>query len=240
MHPVDPARSGETHGSDVLPMARAVGLLAPWLVIAGVALAAGEPGAATPQALVERLETAAAAGDLAAFVSCMTPPQRHTYVVHKLAKAETMLAMIGAGGSPAAAGANDTAAATAAVAAFAARQEPILLPAELAAFRDAILVKHGIAGRLGGRNAAGLSAEEQAALFAGVDTGALAVDLTSLVDSLVPPGQRRPDRLLAGFPPDVGAPRVDGDRAVAPAGEMELELVRLDDGRWYLELPRRN
>ena len=239
-NPHRPPASGSRRVASQPAGLRFASLVALWLLalLPGPLAASADTGAATPQALVERLSAAARSGDLAAFVSCLKPEQRHVYAVHELNALDTMMAFF-AGAEPGAPPA-DAAAAAQQVAAFRASSDPILEPARLMAFREAVLVKHRIRERLDGRSAAAIPAAEYAALFAEVDEGELCADLSAVVDALVPQERRRPHRLLAGFPAgELGAPKVEGDRAAVQAGDVRLDLVRLDDGRWYLEMPAR-
>src|SRR6188508_1433725 len=128
------------------PRCAAAGLFAVLaLAAAAPSLAAEPPGAATPEALVTRLRAAAEQGDLAEVANCTAPEQRRVWATAMLRKGSMMMQMLGAseGAEPAASGTPAQQ-----VAAFKARPERIAYPAELNAFHQAILEKHGIAARL--------------------------------------------------------------------------------------------
>jgi hypothetical protein len=230
-------RRGCTPASQGLVRSRvATLLLAGGLSALGAAATAGEAGAPTPEQLMTRVAAAAAANDVTEFARCLAPAVLPHWGAAKLRQADVMMTMLGGGEAPDPGNpVPDAATAATQVAAFAAREEPILDPEELDRFYRAILGKHGI----GGRTYAGLTGPELEAAFAGVDVPALVADVRALVDSLVPPAERRPDGLLAGFPRGTPAVKVRGDSAEAKVDGTTLELVRLD-GRWYLHLePRR-
>lgn len=196
------------------------------------ARAAEPPGAATPEALVARLRAAAQHDDLAEVANCTAPEQRVVWAAAMLRKGRVMMQMLGGddGAAPASASAGTPAQQ---VEAFKARPERIALPAELAAFHQAILEKHGIAARLD-KDGPPRSDAAAAKLLAGVDQGALIADLQALIDSLLDPSRREHPKY---FPDeDVGPLQVKGDHATAKCGGCQLELVRVD-GRWYRLLP---
>lgn len=209
----------------------AAGLFAAFALAAAAPSAAAEPpGAATPEALVARLRAAAEQGDLAEVANCTAPEQRRVWATAMLRKGSMMMQMLGAGE-----GAAPTASGTPAqqVEAFKARPERIAYPAELNAFHQAILEKHGIATRVA-KDGPPATDAAAAALLEGVDQGALIADLTALVDSLLDPSRREHPKYFPDA--DVGPFEVKGDHAKAKCGGCELELVRVG-GRWYQLLP---
>lgn len=196
------------------------------------AAAAEPPGAATPEALVARLRAAAKRGDLAEVANCTAPEQRRVWATAMLRKGMMMMQMLGVDDdATTAAGGGGTPAQQ--IEAFKARPERIALPAELGAFHQAILEKHGIAARLA-KSGPPASDAAAAALLEGVDEGALITDLTALVDSLLDPSRREHPKYFPDA--DVGPFEVKGDHAKAKCGGCELELVRVG-GRWYQLLP---
>ena len=201
------------------------------LAAAAPSLAAEPPGAATPEALVARLRAAAERGDLAEVANCTAPEQRRVWATAMLRKGSMMMQMLGAGegDAPAAGGATPAQQ----VEAFKARPERIAYPAELYAFQQAILEKHGIAARLA-KSGPPTSDAAAVALLEGVDQGALIADMTALVDSLLDPSRREHPKYFPDT--DVGPLEVKGDRAKAKCGDCQLELVRVG-GRWYQLLP---
>jgi len=213
-------------------LAAALLLVLPALLRPSALRAAEPPGAATPEALVARLRAAAQRDDLAEVANCTAPEQRLVWAAAMLRKGAMMMQFFdsGDGAAPAAADAGTPAQQ---VEAFKARPERIAMPAELQAFHQAILEKHGIAARLGKE---GPPANDAAAakLLAGVDQGALIADMTALVDSLLDPSRREHPKY---FPDEeVGPFEVKGDHAKAKCGDCQLELVRVA-GRWYQLLP---
>ena len=202
----------------------------PLAILAMPSWAGEPPGAESPQALVERMRAAVKGGNTAEFASCIAPAQRRQWAVAMLRKGKMMMDMLDQSAEAAKTG--DAAARSAAaerVAGFRARPEPIRVPAELQAFHEAILQKHGLAGRPMDLS----SAAGTAALLAGVDEAALIDDLTALIDSLVEPARRKKPE---DFPPDVRDFRIKGDKATARAGDVQLDFVRVD-GRWYELMP---
>lgn len=158
------------------------------LAAALAAQAAEPPGAATPEALVARLRAAAGRDDLAEVANCTAPDQRRVWATSLLRKGRVMMQMLGAddGDAPAAAQGGTPAEQ---VEAFKARPERIALPAELQAFHQAILEKHGLAAGLA-KDGPPPSDAATAKLLDGVDQGALIADLTALIDSLLDPSRR--------------------------------------------------
>ena len=198
----------------------------PLAILAVPAWAGEPPGADSPQALVERLRAAITRGDTAEIASCIAPEQRRQWAVAMLKRGKVMMDMLEQDAeAQATTDAAGRAAAAGRVADFRARPEPIRVPAELHAFHEAILQKHGLAGR---RMDLGSEAGT-AALLAGVDEPALIADLTALIDSLVEPARRQH---AGDFPTDVRDFRIRGDKATARAGDGQLDFVRVD-GRWY-------
>jgi hypothetical protein len=119
------------------------------------------------------------------------------------------------------------------VEAFKARPERIAAPAELGAFHQAILEKHGLAARLA-KDGAPTSDAAATKLLEGVDQGALIADLTALVDSLLDPSRREHPQYFPDT--EVGPLVIKGDHATAKCGDCQVELVRVG-GRWYELLP---
>src|SRR5689334_6172 len=202
----------------------------PLVILSLPAWAGDPPGAASPQALVERMRAAVNGGNTAEIASCIAPAQRRQWAVAMLRKGKTMMDLLGQSAEAGkAVDAADRSAAAERVAGFRARTEPMRVTAELQAFHEAILQKHGLAGR-----SMDLGSEAgTAALLAGVDEAALIDDLTALIDSLVEPARRKKP---ADFPADVRDFRIKGDKATARAGDVQLDFVRVD-GRWYELMP---
>jgi hypothetical protein len=194
--------------------------------------AAEPPGAATPEALVARLRAAAQHDDLAEVANCTAPDQRRVWAAAMLRKGDVMMTMLGVEDGAAGAAAQGATPAQQ-VEAFKARPERIAVPAELGAFYQAILEKHGIAARLA-KGGAPRDDAATAKLLEGVDEGALIADLTALIDSLLDPSRREHPTYFPDT--EVGPFEVKGDRAKAKCGDCQVELVRVG-GRWYHLLP---
>lgn len=205
-------------------------LVVPFVLLAAPAGAGEPPGAASPQALVERLRAAVTRGDTAELASCIAPEQRRQWALSLLRRGRMMMEMLEQSAEAGAAGdAAGREAAAQRVAQFRTRPEPLRATADLRSFHESILQKHGLAGRkmdLGDEAGA-------ATLLAGVDEAALIDDLTALIDSLIAPAERRH---ASEFPADVRDYRITGDKATAKAGDITLDFVRVD-GRWYELMP---
>ena len=208
------------------------------IVATATSRAAEPPGAATPEALVARLRAAAQRDDLAEVANCTAPEQRRIWAASMLRKGDVMMTMLGVEGDAAPAAATATSPAQQ-VEAFKARPERIAVPAELGAFYQAILEKHGIAARLA-KSGAPRDDAGSAKLLEGVDEGALIADLAALIDSLLDPSRREHPTYFPDT--EVGPFEVKGDRAKAKVsqenqcGDCQVELVRVG-GRWYHLLP---
>jgi hypothetical protein len=211
----------------VLPMAAVV------LVVAGAG-AAGQAtrptyGAASPQALVGRLNAAIAAKNLAEIVNCMDADSRVETSAGVLALTIMMVTM------PDLAGASDDISPE--IAAALTPEQKAANDTERQRARDrergkakaqlaAVLKRHGLPDF----TAPGLQlpqGEARKKQLAAADHGALVRDLLGFIG---PAGAEAPDLPLTG---QVRSLKVSGSRATATAGTQAVALVQRN-GRWYL------
>lgn len=242
-----------------LPLAAAL-LAAP--LLGAQAPAAGEPpGAATPQALVERLNAATEAEDLGEIANCLAPDDRAELVLGMVAATGMMVAFMQMGSDLALGMAEGMAEGLAEglggeelspeqkaemeAEMEAGRQEAAAKAAALEKRYTAAIEKHGL-GRLLSEEGPGIElgedGEELKRLLAGVDQGALLEELMALLTELGDDGPIEIDSSEGDGPLDLPETVTDltvegDDRAIARAGDETLELVRID-GRWYVKAPR--
>jgi hypothetical protein len=216
-------------------------LAAPWS-----AAAAEAPGAATPEALVARLQAAAESGDLVEVAACMTPDDRAEMTVGMLVVTGMMVAFSQMGGEMAEGMAEGMADAFGEgepsgeqrAAVDAGRAEMEAKAGELEARYTAILDKHGLAERMGAdppENTGGTGTQAMREMLAGVDDVALLGDLFGLLEEIGEGDAMSGESKLPEGPIEVVS--VEGDRATARAGDQTVEMVRID-GRWYFEAPK--
>lgn len=214
-------------------------LVASLAIVPGVALAAPvePPGAASPEALVARLNKAQAAGDLGELVNCIEPEGRAEMSGVFLAGALMMVSFMDLGGEMAAgmaegmAGEEMTAEQKAEM--EKGKQEAAKKSQAAKASLSAVLEKHGLPDLLD--EGVELPEEGPDSLLSNVDQGALVRDLMGVLEGIGLDASEE-----AGSEMPVSATitdyEVDGDRATARAGEETVEFVRLE-GRWFLEAP---
>jgi hypothetical protein len=220
----------------------AAALLAPPLA------AAEPPGAATPQALVERLNAAARNRDVAEVANCLAPEQRDELVLGMVAATGLMVGFMkmsgdlavgvvtgmgGEGEVPAAEGMTDEQKA----AAVKARAEALAKVAAIEKRYQATIDKYGLGDLMSGEGGAmelGQNAASARERLAGVDAGALLGELMALFEEMGAgnPLEANPETL----PKEITGLVVEGDHASARAGDEAVELVEID-GRWYLRKP---
>jgi hypothetical protein len=216
-------------------------LAAPWS-----AAAAEAPGAATPEALVARLQAAAESGDLVEVAACMTPDDRAEMTVGMLVVTGMMVAFSQMGGEMAEGMAEGMADAFGEgepsgeqrAAVDAGRAEMEAKAGELEARYTAILDKHGLAERMEAdppENTGGTGTQAMREMLAGVDDVALLGDLFGLLEEIGEGDAMSGESKLPEGPIEVVS--VEGDRATARAGDQTVEMVRID-GRWYFEAPK--
>lgn len=206
-----------------------LGLLLAVALTAGTALAQGvQYGAATPQELIQRLEKAAKADDLAEMVRCMEPDGRKAMAAMLTIMPVMMVAFGGMAGEMAE-GMADAVGAEGEGAAAAAEKE-------MEGFKNdfvALLARHGI-GDPFREDEDGFDPETD---FAKVDVGAYVVDVMAFMEERFP-GESSTRKAMPFEGEDLAITEltVTGDRAVAKAGDESVEMVRID-GRWFLHMP---
>lgn len=219
------------------------------LVPPSLLAAAGPPGAESPQALVERIEKAAEAGDLADLMSCVAPDARREMALAMVAGVGMMVAFMGMGGAMAeemgeavAEGMTGEEASPEQKAEM--EEGKAALEAKVAEVQkryEAILERHEITAMM---NEATEVPEDPAArsaalaeMFEGTDEAALLVDLIDLMNDLgESQGKTKRDAPIP-FPSGVTGYEIAGDRATATAGDETIEFVKVD-GRWYFQPPQ--
>ena len=228
----------------VRPVAAVLALLL--LVPPSVFAAAGPSGAESPQALVERMEKAAEAGDLAEMMACVAPDARREMALAMVAGVGMIVAFMGMGGAMAEGmgeavaegmtGEEMTAEQKAEMEKGKAEMEA--KTAELQARYQAILERHKMTAMMDDdtpvpEDPAARSAA-LAELFKETDDVALVVDLMNLMGELgESQGMGKPDAPVS-LPDEVTGYEIDGDRATATAGDETIEFIKVD-GRWYFQ-----
>jgi hypothetical protein len=205
-------------------------------------------GAATPEALVERLNAATAKEDLGETLACLAPDDRSQLVAALLVGATMIGAFMQMGGDMAAGLAEGMAeglsggelTAEQKAQAEKAKKEASAQAAAWQKKYETMLRKHNLEEMIGAD--AELPSGEGAAalhtLFKDTDEIALAEDLIGLLkesgqgemqENATPPGV--PAEKITGL-------KVEGDRATAQAGQETVELAKID-GRWYAKAPEK-
>lgn len=199
-------------------------------------------GAATPQALVQRMTRAADAGDFAEIVACVDPASR-TELSLGLVMATTMMVAFMAMGSEMAGGMAEgaTGAAEEKAAAEKRRAEASARADQARASLGILFKKHGLPDLMDGAS----SPKDEAAataMLARVDHAALAGDLLKFMETFG-------DRTGAGngkakttgpvnVPRNVTDYKISGARATARAGAETLEFVKVGE-RWFFKPPQK-
>jgi hypothetical protein len=225
--------------------------LAALLLLAFVALpmpllAAKQPGADSPQALVARLRAAAEKNDFPELVDCIAPKERREMAAGLVIGTTMMVAFMDMGSDMAMGMAQGMAEGMSGSEMTAEQKaemekgkaEAKAKTAELRGRYEAILQKHGLKDRMeamqaeGEGNETGGSPEEAIGkLLAGVDERALVVDLMGFMSALGE-SQGQGDKKPFSLPAEVTDYKIEGDRATAKAGDETVEFVKVD-GRWY-------
>jgi len=226
------------------PRRFAAALAAALLALPALAAAAAPPGGDSPQAVVARLNAAAADKDFAEMVACMAPAARREMAAGLLIGSTMILAFMDMGAEMATGLAEGMAEGMVEgmtgeempAAQKKAKEEAKKASAALKERYDGILEKHGLAERMeAGPGAAGAEDPEQAmaALLTGVDESALIADLMAFFESL-PDDDGKKAMQPMELPTEVTDYVIAGDRATAKSGDETLQFVRID-GRWYME-----
>lgn len=236
-----------------LAVLAAVATLAALALQAGAAPAAAAAakrtlGAATPEALVERLNGAMAKEDVSEMLACIAPNDRSQLIGAVLIGATMMGAFMQMGGNMAMGMAEGVAEGMSGGEATPEQKAEMAkakkeMEAQGAAWQkkyEATLRKHNLEELLSddAQLPAGEGPEALRALLKDTDEIALFEDLLTLLkesgkgevkEKATPPG-------LPGEP--IKGLKVQGDRATAQAGDEKVEMAKID-GRWYVELPEK-
>jgi hypothetical protein len=227
-------------------------LLALLLLVLTLAAPSGaaEPGAETPEALVARMEAAAARGDFVDLLACVAPDERREMALVMVAGAGMMVAFMGMGiemaGGMAEALMEELVGEEPAPQEGARRaEESAAAVAEAAAAQsrfEGILEKHGFSGMMDDDEPLPEDSQARsaalAALFGDTDEIALLEDLFALMGELgAAPGEETGAPQPVTVPAALGEFVIEGDHATARAGDETVEMVRVD-GRWYFKAAR--
>lgn len=225
----------------VVALVLAATLLAQPLAAAGKI----ETGAATPEALVARMEKSYASGDIIETMACLHPDDRAEMALGLTLGVGMMVAFMGMGGELAAGMAEGMAEGMSGEqldakekAKIEAGQKEMAKKSEAAQRKyDAILVKYGLDEKMKGEGPA-LGEDPQAAAKAlqGVDTLGLSAELFGLMKELGEDKKIEKGGPLASSNGKLDGLEVDGDRGTVRAGTETIEILKAD-GRWYFKAP---
>lgn len=208
---------------------------------------AEQPGAETPQALVERMKSAAERDDLAGIVACLAPPARAEMAMGLYMAATMVVAFSQMGldmsvsmaeGMADAMGAEPTAEQQAEAAAQKEKARAEL--GKIRASYNALMAKYELPAlpAEGEPEPTGPTPEEMKKKFETMDQGVFMTDVMAFVDSI--PGTEEEEKSdEPEGPVKIGAGEltglaIDGDHATGTLDGDPVTFVRLD-GRWYFE-----
>lgn len=227
-----------------------IGALCGFLSIGSTPMAVGQGahGAESPQALLQRVQRSAEAGDVSGLLACVAPDDRAELVVMMVAGVTMIAAFMQMGGEMTGGMAEGMAEAfseeglteeqTAEM--EKAKAEAAAEAAKMENRLTAILQKHGVAEVFGDEGTAfETDAEEERSareLLAGVDDIALFTDLMAFLSEMGEEGPQVGDLAVPENAVDFSDLAVEGDRATVRSGDETIEMVRVD-GRWYMKLP---
>lgn len=221
-------------------------LLTVAVVLPRAVAAAQAPGAESPQALVARLNAAAAKSDFAELAACIAPDERAEMALVMTVMGGVVIAFMGMGGEMAtgmAEGLSEGLTGQEMTAEQKAEMEKGKAElgkksAEMQQRFEAILKKYGLQDKLEGAEASGLMADGGPApgkareLLKGVDDVALLRDMMALFKELGDETGKESEPLHV--PKDVRDYRIEGASAFAKSGDETVAFVKVD-GRWYLK-----
>jgi hypothetical protein len=210
-------------------------------------LAATQPGAESPQALVARLKAAAQKNDFGELVDCIAPTDRREMAAGLVLGTTMMVAFMDMGSDMAMGMAQGMAEGVSGSELTAEQKaemekgkaEAKAKTAELRGRYEAILQRHGLKDRMealqaeGGETSGGSPEEAIGKLLAGVDERALITDLMGFMSALGE-SQGQEEKKPIDLPGEVTDYKIDGDHATAKAGDETVRFVKVD-GRWYFE-----
>jgi len=208
-------------------------------LLAGSAFAS-QPGADSPQALVERVKQAAEAKNLAEIANCLDPKSR-TEMTQGLYMAATMVVAFSQMGLEMGAGMGEALAEDASAEDKAAHQAQLAEGRqevdELRLRYNALVGKYGLPTipDEGEAEPAELPEAELETLFAQIDQGAFLTDTMAFIESMPgteeKPADESPIKIGAGVLADLVT---DGDTATAMLDGEPVRFLRVD-GRWYID-----
>ena len=199
-------------------------------------------GAATPQALVQRMIKAADAGDFAEIIACVDPASRNELSMG-LVMATTMMVGFMSMGAEMAGGmaegmAGDKPEEKAAAAKR--RAEAAAKAAQARTGLATIFKKHGLPDLMD-EEAAPKDQAAASAMLAKADHAALAGDLLKFMETFGDSPTGKGEKKTSGpvnIPRTVTDYKITGDRATAHAGEETIEFVKVGD-RWFFKPPQK-
>jgi hypothetical protein len=208
----------------------------------GTAAAAEPPGAATPQALVTRLQNAAAKSDIGEMMACMAPDDRREMAIGMVAGVSMMAAFMGMAGDMAGAMTGDDARPEDKAKVEKAQKEAKAKSEAMQKKIEAVLKKHGVDKMM--EDPTPLPQEPAArskalaTMFKGTDDIALIKDLMALLEE-VGKDEGKTEKPPVDLPKEITDLKVTGETATAKAGEETLQFVRVE-GRWYMRAPEKD
>jgi hypothetical protein len=207
------------------------------------AVAAEPPGAATPQALITRLQTAAAKSDMGEMMACMAPDDRREMAIGLVAGVSMMAAFMGMAGDMAGGmTTGDDAKPEDKAKAEKAQKEAKAKSEAMQKKIESVLKKHGVDKMM--EDPTPLPEEPAArskalaAMFRGTDDIALIKELMALLEE-VGKEEGKTEKPPVDLPKDITDLKVTGDTATAKAGSETIDFVRID-GRWYMKAPEKD
>lgn len=223
-----------------------------WTLVGALAAplwAAEPPGAATPQALVARMQAAAGKNDLSELMACLAPDDRREMTIGMMAGVTMMVAFMGMAGGMAegmAEGMTEGMTGEPMSDAEKAKLEKGKkeVEAKTAAMQkklEAILEKHGVSKMMDDPTPLPAEGPERskalAAMFEGIDEIALTRDLMTILDELgKADGKSEKPETPVEVPKAVSDYKISGDTATAKSDGETIEFVRVD-GRWFFKAP---
>lgn len=207
-----------------------------------------EPGAATPEALVVRLEKSYADGDLVETLSCLHPDDRAEMALGLVLGVGMMVSFMSMSGELAMGMAEGMAEglsgeeldANEKAKAEAGKKELEEKGAALQKRYEAILEKHGLDEKMKG-DGPGLNHDPQASteLLKGIDTLGLSAELLGLMKEVGEDKNLEKGGPLAAANGKISDLKVTGDRGTLRAGTETIEIVKVE-GRWYFRAPQKS
>jgi hypothetical protein len=225
-----------------------------WTLVSTLAapLAAEPPGAATPQALVARMQAAAGKNDIGELMSCLAPDDRREMAVGLVAGATMMVAFMGMAGEMGGDMAEGMAEGVSGESLSAeekaklekGKKEVADKAAAMQKKLEGVLKKHGVDKMMEDSTPLPAEGAERskalAAMFEGTDEIAMSKDLIALLEEVgKAEGKEEKPQAPMEVPKEVTDYKVAGDTATAKSGDETVDFVRVD-GRWYFKAPAKD